>query len=73
MKLEQRYDDKIDELHWGICVPDACTNKDVEEVIETIIVNTLSRTNFEVKTTIPADLCYKNEPVTINSAEIAYL
>ncbi|OXU18191.1 hypothetical protein TSAR_005433 [Trichomalopsis sarcophagae] len=73
MKLEQRYDDKIDELHWGICVPDACTNKDVEEVIETIIANTLARTNFEVKTTIPADACYKNEPVTINPYEIIYL
>ncbi|XP_011495252.1 PREDICTED: nose resistant to fluoxetine protein 6-like [Ceratosolen solmsi marchali] len=73
MKLEQRYDDKIDELHWGICVPNSCTNKDVEEVIEMIFANTLARTNFKVTVKIPDIACYKDKPLSINAYEIAYL
>jgi hypothetical protein len=73
MKLEQRYDDKIDELHWGICVPNSCTNRDVEEVIEMIFANTLARTNFQVKARIPDMACYKEEILSVNTYEIAYL
>ncbi|KAJ8668277.1 hypothetical protein QAD02_009940 [Eretmocerus hayati] len=73
MKLERRYDNKIDELHWGICVPDSCTSHDVEELIEMIVANTLARTNFGIRVGIPEGSCYKNEPVKVDGYAVAYL
>lgn len=72
-KLEQRYDDKIDELHWGICVPDACSSRDVEDFIATIFANTLARTNFDVRAVIRERSCYKDEPVRVDNYAVIYL
>lgn len=72
-KLEHRYDNKIDELQWGICVPDSCTSEDVQEFIETIFANTLANMHFEVKTNISDKACYKNEQIPLTSNEIIYL
>ncbi|XP_058803541.1 nose resistant to fluoxetine protein 6-like [Phymastichus coffea] len=72
-KLENRYDNKIDELHWGICVPDSCTSEDVQELIEIIFANTLANMHFNVKTNISNKACYKNEEIPITTNEIIYL
>ncbi|XP_014212568.1 nose resistant to fluoxetine protein 6-like [Copidosoma floridanum] len=73
-KLKQRYDDKIEELHWGVCMPDSCTSRDVEGVINALVTNALARTNFDVDVKIEERACYKQEKaVNFTTAEIAYL
>ncbi|CAB0036483.1 unnamed protein product [Trichogramma brassicae] len=72
-KLEQRYDDKINELHWGMCVPSACSKDDVQDVMETIFSNVLMTTSLQIKTHLDEKSCYKDEPITVDAYDIAYL
>ncbi|KAL7286330.1 hypothetical protein TKK_0019288 [Trichogramma kaykai] len=72
-KLEQRYDDKINELHWGMCVPSACSKDDVQDVMETIFSTVLMTTSLQIKTHLDEKSCYKDEPITVDAYDIAYL
>lgn len=73
-KLEQRYDEKIDELYWGVCVPDSCTNVDIENVITNVFTDTFAKINFGIEARIEERACYKDDSTdVITSYQIAYL
>lgn len=72
-KFEKRYDMTIDEMHWGICVPEACTNEDVAQVMDIIFSNTLAGSKFGIMVNITESNCHRDETKTPSTADRVYL
>ncbi|XP_077293733.1 nose resistant to fluoxetine protein 6-like [Arctopsyche grandis] len=57
-----------DDIHWGICVPSACSSNEVRHFISNLLISA----GNSGKVTIPPENCYKKQPIEINTLDIVY-
>lgn len=57
-------------LHWAICVPSTCSNKDAEYFLHAIFSSVISHHNVSV--VVPQIKCHVEEPAPLTKLEIVY-
>ena len=70
---DERYEESITKLYWGICVPAACSNRDVEGVINRVLDVAFSGSRLSLDFNIPDSQCYKDEPFSTDTLDVVYM
>lgn len=71
-KTNERYDETISKVHWGICVPDSCNVQDINNVMKQVLDVMFNNTELNLNPLFVDKRCYRNETVLIDVYDIIY-
>lgn len=61
---------RISSINWGLCVPHACSAKDVELGVQQLIANPLAELGMEIEVEVKKEMCQTSEDNVIPISSI---
>lgn len=69
----ERYEEYISKLHWAVCAPASCSPHDIQTVVAGILNASFNSSELRLQPRVLPQQCYKNQPLSVGTADIIYL
>ncbi|XP_066592007.1 nose resistant to fluoxetine protein 6-like [Prorops nasuta] len=70
---DDRNQESINRMYWGICVPASCVPRSIEDLLERVLAVAFSNSKLKLASRIPEKSCYLKEAPVAKTGDIIYM